>query len=49
MIEVNGKHTNKNIKANILPDDDMKALGFTDHNKKIWYYCKNADVCGYYF
>ena len=26
----------------VLPDADMRALGFTDHRPKYWYYCKRV-------
>ena len=28
------------IKINILPNEDMKRIGFTDYNPKYWYYMK---------
>lgn len=41
-VEVNSHGTNKAIKANILSDDEMRKIGFTDFNEKNWYYCKNV-------
>lgn len=40
-VEVNSHGTNKAIKAHILPDDEMRKIGFTDRNEKNWYYWKN--------
>lgn len=39
-VPLNSKVQNKNIKANILSDEDMINAGFTDNNKKNWYYMK---------
>lgn len=37
-IKLNSKHTNASIKANILPDKEMRKIGFTDHNPDVWFY-----------
>ena len=42
-VEVNSKGTNKNIKAHILSDEEMREIGFTDRNPKNWYFCKSVD------
>lgn len=40
-VEVNSKGTNKNIKAHILSDEEMREIGFTDRAKDRWYFCKS--------
>ena len=35
---VNSHGTNACIKANILPDKEMREVGFTDYAKNRWYY-----------
>ena len=42
-IELNSRRTNKVIKANILPDEKMKAIGFTDYNNAQWHFWKYLD------
>ena len=37
-VPLNKKHTNANIKINILEEDKMRELGFTDYCKDTWYY-----------
>lgn len=39
-VELNSNHVNKNIKAHILSDEKMREIGFTDHSKDRWYFCK---------
>ena len=39
-VPLDSKVQNKNIKANILLDEDMRKAGFTDNNKTNWYYMK---------
>ena len=39
-IEVNSRGVNKLIKATILPDEEMRKIGFTDYFKANWYFCK---------
>lgn len=39
-IELNSKGVNKKIKAHILSDKEMRAAGFTDHNKSVWYFMR---------
>lgn len=34
----NNNGLNTKISANVLPDDSMRALGFTDHAETTWYY-----------
>lgn len=38
--EVNEKGINKKISVSILDEDSMRKLGFTDYDKKHWYYCR---------
>ena len=33
---------NKNIKAHILSDEEMREIGFTDRNQKNWYFCRKV-------
>ena len=37
-VELNKNGVNKLIKANILPDDKMRQIGFTDFAKNRWYF-----------
>lgn len=39
-VEVNKNSVNKKIKAQILSDDEMREIGFTDHCKDRWYFCR---------
>lgn len=39
-VPLNKKHINANIKINILEEDKMRELGFTDYCKDTWYYVK---------
>lgn len=39
-IEVNSNGVNKLIKAAILPDNQMREIGFTDYSKNNWYFSK---------
>lgn len=39
-IELNKNGINKKIKANLLLDEDMRKLGFTDHREGFWYFSK---------
>lgn len=43
---VNSHGTNAAIKAHILPDNEMRALKFTDHNPKQWYYYRMVPGLG---
>lgn len=43
---VNSHGTNVAIKAHILPDNEMRAIGFTDRNPKQWYYCRMVPGLG---
>ena len=38
-IECRANGTNKKIKFNILADEEMRKIGFTDISVKFWYYC----------
>jgi len=37
-VKVNSHGVNVKIKANILPEKDMRGAGFADNNKKSWYF-----------
>lgn len=39
-IEQNSYGVNKKIKANILSDEKMREIGFTDYAKDRWYFCR---------
>lgn len=39
-IEVNSNGVNKLIKYNILSDEKMRDIGFTDYSKDNWYFCR---------
>ena len=39
-VEVNSHGTNKKITANILSDEKMREIGFTDRCKDCWYFCR---------
>jgi hypothetical protein len=39
-IELNKYGVNKKIKANILPNEEMRKLGFTDFREGYWYFNK---------
>lgn len=43
-VEVNSHGVNKKIKANILSDAEMRKIGFTDHCKDRWYFCREIDL-----
>ena len=45
--ECRANGTNKKIKFNILADEEMRKIGFTDYSDKFWYYCKmiNSEFC----
>lgn len=43
---VNSHGTNTAIKAHILPDYEMRALKFTDHNPEQWYYWRMVPGLG---
>jgi hypothetical protein len=39
-VKLNENGVNANIKAHILPEDQMRKLGFTDFCNERWYFCK---------
>ena len=39
-VEVNSNGVNKLIKYNILSDEEMRDIGFTDYSKDSWYFCR---------
>ena len=39
--ELNKNGNNKNIKIHLLPDKEMRELGFTDYQKGHWYFCRS--------
>ena len=41
-VPLNSKGQNANIKVNILTDEEMRELGFTDYREGFWYYCKSV-------
>lgn len=48
-VPLDTNHQNANIKANILSDDEMRELGFTDFAKDTWYFSRrvggeNSDI-----
>lgn len=42
-IKTNKHGTNLEIKFNVLPDEEMRKLGFTDYRKDHWYLCEQVD------
>lgn len=40
-VETNKYGVNKAITYNILPENEMRKIGFTDHNSASWYFCKS--------
>lgn len=45
-VPLNNKHINSNIKINILEEDKMRELGFTDYCKTSWTYREAVFVDG---
>lgn len=41
-VPLNDRGQNANIKANILSDDEMYELGFTDHREGYWYFVRRV-------
>ena len=41
---LNKNYVNAAIRAKILPDDEMRKIGFTDYNSKRWRFTKNLDI-----
>ena len=39
-VEVNSNGVNKLIKYNILSDEKMRDIGFTDYTEDTWYFCR---------
>ena len=39
-LKLNSHGVNATIEARILSDDKMKEIGFTDHCKDNWYFCR---------
>lgn len=39
-VEVNSNGVNKLIKYNILSDEEMRDIGFTDYAGDTWYFCR---------
>ena len=39
-IQTNSHGVNKLIKYNILSDEEMRNIGFTDYSKDTWYFCR---------
>ena len=42
-IELNSNGVNRRIKYHILPDDEMRKIGFTDYNPKVWYFGRGIE------
>jgi hypothetical protein len=40
-VKVNSNGVNAKIKAHILSDEEMKAIGFTNHYEPNWYFCRS--------
>ena len=40
-IKLNKHGVNANIKATILPEDQMRKIGFTDYSKDIWFFSRS--------
>lgn len=40
-VKVNSNGVNSKIKAHILSDEEMKAIGFTNHYEPTWYFCRS--------
>lgn len=43
---LNENHNNAAISVTLLPEDEMRKLGFTDFMKDRWYYCKTVHKRG---
>lgn len=39
-VKVNEHGVNAKIRATILPDEQMRKIGFTDYSKETWYFLK---------
>ncbi len=44
LLELDDRGLNAAIDANILSDEAMRELGFTDYSKVSWYFCRRAGV-----
>ena len=40
-VKVNSNGVNSKIKAHILSDEEMKAIGFTNYYEPTWYFCRS--------
>lgn len=40
--EVNERGINKKIKVHLLPEKEMRKLGFTDYREGYWYFCRGV-------
>ncbi len=38
--EVNDRGINKKIQIHLLPEEEMRTLGFTDYREGYWYFCR---------
>lgn len=38
--EVNDRGINKKIQVHLLPEEEMRAIGFTDYREGYWYFCR---------
>ena len=41
-VELNNHGVNKLIQYTILSDERMRKIGFTDHSKDSWYFCRRV-------
>lgn len=46
MPELNSHGVNAAIEYHVLPDDEMRAIGFTQHREGYWYFCHNVSDDG---
>lgn len=49
LMELTKHGNNAEIKVHILSDEEMRDIGFTDHAKTRWYFCRNAGLAGISF
>ena len=45
-VTLNKNHNNAAISVTLLPEEEMRKLGFTDFMKDRWYYCKPVNKRG---
>lgn len=42
IVELNENHNNTAISVSLLPEEEMRKIGFTDFAKDKWYYCHSV-------